>query len=51
MQWRDEPENYFFRKSLNFQENDTEALEISKRLKLTQHDRTNINFTAPLRIH
>ena len=51
MRWRDETENYFFRKSLNFRENDTEALEISKRLKLTQDDQTDINFIAPLRIH
>ena len=35
MRWIDETENYFFRKSLNFRENDTEALEISKRPKLT----------------
>ena len=51
MRWRDETENYFFRKSLNFRENDTEGLEISKRLKLTQDHQTDINFIAPLRIH
>ena len=51
MRWKDETENYFFRKSLNFRENDTEALEISKRLKLTQDDQTDINFIAPLRVH
>ena len=40
-----------FQLLLNFQENNTEALVTSKRLKLPLDDRTDINFLAPLRIH
>ena len=56
MRCREESEkNYHFRKTLNcnknFRGNNTEALVISKRLKLPQDDRKDINFLAPLRIH
>ena len=55
MTWREELKNSHFRKALNciynFLESNTEALIISKRLKVLKDDQTDTNFIAPLRMH
>ena len=55
MSWREESEKFSLsfngKLHLNFWENHTEALVISKRLKLPWDDRTDTNLIARLRMH
>ena len=52
MRWQEESEKFsLLLSSKIFREDNTEALAISKRLKLPSDDRTDINFKAPIRMY